>query len=563
MLIKPNSSSNLRGLLRLAVVFLAFATAAFASDEQRVVEKADGAPAGPKNPALPTLWVAGDSTAANGNPNATGWGKLLPTYFDENEINVVNRARGGRSSKTFVTEGLWDQIVAQLKKDDVVLIQFGHNDAGTAVFTGKARSSLPGLGEETQAGTLPDGKAEVAHTYGWYMRKMIADTKAKGARPILISLTIRQRWENGKVERASGHYSEWTAKLAKTEGTAFIDLSSMLADKYDELGEEKVKAFFPKDYVHTGPEGADITAGFVVAGLKGLPTNPFGPLKPYSTKGETVEAAPFMVLDAPKSVAGGPARKPLPVPANPVLPTLFLIGDSTVRNGQGDGSNGQWGWGEPIVDLFDTKKINVVNRAVGGLSSRTYLTGGHWERVLEMIKPGDFVVMQFGHNDSSAINDNTRARGSIKGVGEESQEVDNSLTGKHETVHSYGWYLRKFIADARAKGATPVVCSPIPRKIWADGKIVRGTAFYAGWAEEVAKETGTFFVPLNEIIARRYDVLGADAVNGLFGDEHTHTNRPGAELNAVCVVSGLEALKGNPFGSFLTPEAAKIPPFSP
>jgi rhamnogalacturonan acetylesterase len=62
----------------------------------------------------------------------------------------------------------------------------------------------------------------------------------------------------------------------------------------------------------------------------------------------------------------------LPEPRDPALPTLFLIGDSTVRNGRGDGSNGQWGWGEPLVDRFDTSKVNVVNRAVGGLSSRTY-----------------------------------------------------------------------------------------------------------------------------------------------------------------------------------------------
>ena len=53
-------------------------------------------------------------------------------------------------------------------------------------------------------------------------------------------------------------------------------------------------------------------------------------------------------------------------------------------------------------------------------------------------------------------------------------------------VHTYGWYLRKFIADARAKGATPIVCSLVPRKIWKDGKIARDSRDYAGWAAEVA-----------------------------------------------------------------------------
>jgi lysophospholipase L1-like esterase len=100
-------------------------------------------------------------------------------------------------------------------------------------------------------------------------------------------------------------------------------------------------------------------------------------------------------------------------------PTLFLIGDSTVRNGAGDGANKQWGWGEPIVAYFDPSKIAVLNRARGGRSSRTFLTEGLWEQVLSAMKPGDFVLIQFGHNDGGPINDNSRARGTIKGVGEE------------------------------------------------------------------------------------------------------------------------------------------------
>ncbi|WP_395406210.1 SGNH/GDSL hydrolase family protein [Pseudoduganella sp. UC29_106] len=111
----------------------------------------------------------------------------------------------------------------------------------------------------------------------------------------------------------------------------------------------------------------------------------------------------------PAAVNTDPAKAQvvLPEPANAALPSLILIGDSTVRNGhddgQGKGAEGQWGWGNPIAAYFDPSKINVVNRAVGGLSSRTYLTSGHWERTLHFIKPGDVVIMQFGHNDSSAL----------------------------------------------------------------------------------------------------------------------------------------------------------------
>jgi rhamnogalacturonan acetylesterase len=255
-------------------------------------------------------------------------------------------------------------------------------------------------------------------------------------------------------------------------------------------------------------------------------------------------------------------RMQLPEPADPKLPTLFLIGDSTVRNGRGDGANGQWGWGEPIVSLFNTNRINVVNRAVGGLSSRTYLTQGYWERTLAFVKPGDFVMMQFGHNDGGAINDASRARGTIKGTGEETQEIDNMLTKKHEVVHTYGWYLRKSIADTKVKGATPIVCSLIPRKIWKDGKIARNKEDYAGWAAEVAKAEGVAFVDLNEIIARRYDELGPEKVEPLFGDEHTHTSRAGAELNAACVIAGLKGLRDCPLTIFFSAQPGEISPYA-
>jgi lysophospholipase L1-like esterase len=250
-------------------------------------------------------------------------------------------------------------------------------------------------------------------------------------------------------------------------------------------------------------------------------------------------------------------RRPLPVPADPKLPTLFLIGDSTVRNGKGDGDGGEWGWGEPLVALFDKTKINVVNRAVGGNSSRTYWSGGEWERVVVMLKAGDFVIMQFGHNDNGPLNDTFRARGSIKGIGEQTQEIDNLLTKKHEVVHSYGWYLRKFSADTRAKGATPIVCSPVPRKTWRAGKIVRGQD-YPKWAADVAKAEGVGFVDLHEIIAGHYDELGAEKVDPLFADEHTHTSLAGAEFNAACVVEGLEQLKDCALCNYLSAKGAAI-----
>ena len=91
---------------------------------------------------------------------------------------------------------------------------------------------------------------------------------------------------------------------------------------------------------------------------------------------------------------------PFPAPAQDAkIPTLWLIGDSTVKNGRGDGAGSLWGWGDLLAPHFDTDKIRVVNRALGGRSSRSFLTEGLWDKVLADVEPGDFVMMQFGHND--------------------------------------------------------------------------------------------------------------------------------------------------------------------
>jgi lysophospholipase L1-like esterase len=244
---------------------------------------------------------------------------------------------------------------------------------------------------------------------------------------------------------------------------------------------------------------------------------------------------------APATTDPRNAKVTLPDPANPQLPSLIFIGDSTVRNGhddgQGKGAAGQWGWGNPIAALFDPAKINVVNRAVGGLSSRTYMSSGHWERTLPLIKAGDVVLIQFG--------DTVRARGTSKGVGDESEAINNLITKQDEVVHSYGWYLRSYVAQIRARGATPVICSPIPRKNWgADGKMVRAAGDYAGWAKQVAQQEKVGFIDLNDTIARQYDALGREKVDAFFpADERTHTNMAGAEFNARVVVAGLKALR--------------------
>ena len=230
-------------------------------------------------------------------------------------------------------------------------------------------------------------------------------------------------------------------------------------------------------------------------------------------------------------------------------PTLWIIGDSTVKNG----TKGLRGWGEEIGAFFDSTKITVQNRALGGRSSRTYFTEGLWAKVADQIKPGDYLLMQFGHNDggkvSGELSPGRPARASLKGTGEDTQVADVGTTGQKETVHSYGWYLRQFIEGAKAKGATPIVLSPVPRDDWKDGKVLRSTD-YGKWASDVATSENVPFIDLNGIIADQYDQLGQDKVKTFFPFEHTHTSAEGAQLNAKSVIKGIQGL-GIPLKDFI------------
>ncbi len=226
--------------------------------------------------------------------------------------------------------------------------------------------------------------------------------------------------------------------------------------------------------------------------------------------------------------------------------TVFVIGDSTVHNS----GAGIQGWGDVIEQYFDPFKATVRNYARAGRSSRTFQTEGLWNRVLDELKPGDFVLMQFGHNDGGSLNTG-RARGSLKGIGDEIEEVVIEATEQKELVRTYGWYMRKYINDTKAKGAVPIVVSPVPRDKWENGEVVRTEGDYVTWAAQVAKEQDVNFIDLNELIVAEYEKLGPKKVNSLyFLNDHTHTTPAGAKLNAEILAQALQSLKDCPLSRY-------------
>jgi rhamnogalacturonan acetylesterase len=227
--------------------------------------------------------------------------------------------------------------------------------------------------------------------------------------------------------------------------------------------------------------------------------------------------------------------------------TLYIIGDSTVRNTGKD----QAGWGSFVGEFFDSTKLVASNQAMAGRSTRTFIKEGRWDKVMSTLQPGDFIMMQFGHNEGSRPDTSRRGyRGVLRGTGEDTVNLVWP-DGKPEIVHSYGWYIRKFVQDAKSKGATPIVVSMIPRNEFRDGKVQRADNDYGKWAKEIATQENVPFIDLNRITGDKYDQLGADSVKHFFPGDHTHTNETGARLNAQSVIDGLKMLKDIKLNEYL------------
>jgi len=257
-------------------------------------------------------------------------------------------------------------------------------------------------------------------------------------------------------------------------------------------------------------------------------------------------AAPAQVPEAPPDT---PVQHNVPVdaPLNPALPTLFIVGDSTARNGA------NLGWGDHLAALFDTTRINVANRAIAGRSSRTYINEGHWAKVLAEMKPGDYLLLQMGHNDGGDLG-GAKPRGTLKGIGDESQDVPQitgPLAGQTETVHTYGWYERKIIDEARARGVHPMLLTLTIRNIWTDGKIERDMG-YTAYIRQIAEQEHVPVIDMATIEADQLEALGQTKTALLFPVDHTHTSPEGADLNARAVVEALRLAK-SPLVAYLKP----------
>lgn len=219
----------------------------------------------------PTVFLTGDSTVKNNDTDSNGmwgWGAVAYEVFDPEKCTVINAAKAGRSTRTFLEEGRWDEVYNSIELGDFVLIQFGHNDIGP-IDSQKERGTIASAADTCHVYQLQsNGQYRVIYSFGWYLKKFIGDVRERGGIPILVSLTPRNEWSSGKIERRNDSYGRWYRQVAEETGCEFLDLHNISADRLDRMGKKKAAKMFNNDHTHSSLAGARHTARCIARGLK-------------------------------------------------------------------------------------------------------------------------------------------------------------------------------------------------------------------------------------------------------------------------------------------------------
>ena len=212
-----------------------------------------------------TIFMAGDSTMSIKEKKAypeTGWGMPFANFWDSS-VTIVNRAKNGRSTKTFISEGLWQSIYDEVKEGDYVIIQFGHNDESV---------------EKKERYATPD-------TFKMNLTKFIRETREKKATPILFTPVSRRKFDStGTAMPTHKIYTELVKEVAAQENVLFFDLDQKSRELYQQYGPETTKLFFVQlkpgenpnypegreDNTHFNELGARLIAQMVLKELKAM-----------------------------------------------------------------------------------------------------------------------------------------------------------------------------------------------------------------------------------------------------------------------------------------------------
>lgn len=532
------------------------------ADSLDIANQARPVPGSSRRGNNPVLFLVGNSTMrtgtrGNGDNGQWGWGYYAHEYYNENLITVENHALGGTSPRTFY-KNLWAPVLAAVKHGDYVFLELGHNDNGP-IDSIRARSSYRPDGKLSLAAdsTIIYNKVtrqqDTVYTFGGYTRRFINEIRAKGATPILFTLTPRNAYEaDGKtIQRKLSDFTPAILALGKEMNVPVIDLNDISAKKLESYGPWKTDYHFYLDKIHSSAFGAMMNARSAAEGIAACQDPQVARLKAF--------------------LNGNEIPKRCDQRRQKGKPMVFLCGDSTGKN-EDKNPDGMWGWGSQGYTVFDSTKCVFQNQAKAGRSTRTYLDEARWEEVYNSLEPGDVVFIQYGHNDIGGI-DKDKERGVIACAQDTSHVYHMKSNGKNKVIYSFGWYIKKMVRDCQEKGAHPVILSFTPRNEWHEGKGEMRGEFYPvmeqkgryyierrndkyipSWDKQIALETGAEFVDVHNITAdfldKKCGKQGKEAAMKYFNHDHTHTSLLGARTNAQSVAKGLKAI-GSPVAKLL------------
>jgi lysophospholipase L1-like esterase len=214
--------------------------------------------------------------------------------------------------------------------------------------------------------------------------------------------------------------------------------------------------------------------------------------------------------------------------------TVYLAGDSTMAEKRAE-KRPETGWGEMLQAYFDAEKVKIENHAQNGRSTRTFISENRWQTIVDKLKKGDYVFIQFGHNDQSK------------------EKVD-----RYTPPEDYRKNLIRFVEDVRAKNANPVLLTPVMRrKFDAEGKFVDQHGVYPGIVRDIAKEYKVSLIDMHRMSEKVLVNYGVENSKKLFlqlqpgenqnypngVNDNTHFNPKGAEEMARLAVNGIKEQK--------------------
>ena len=211
--------------------------------------------------------------------------------------------------------------------------------------------------------------------------------------------------------------------------------------------------------------------------------------------------------------------------------TLWLAGDSTMAQKQPD-KRPETGWGEALQPCFDSAAVRVANRAMNGRSTRSFVAEGRWKAIVDSMKAGDYVFIQFGHNDEK--------------VG----------TANYSSPEDYRRNLVRFVDDVRSRGGHPVLFTPVIRRRFEGARLVDTHGAYPDAARAAAKEANVPLVDMTRASAALVEPMGPDSSRALWLHlepganpnypsgvrDDTHFNPLGAQRMAGLAIDALRAL---------------------